>query len=834
MTDKDRFRVPTEELRLKQDPAEFQFECTEELTPLTELIGQDRALRALQFGLGIDKPGYNVFVTGLTGTGRATAVLDYIKRTVEEQKDAGVARLPDDWCYVYNFNDPDRPNAVRLPAGKARLLRDHLEELLEMVRTNLSRAFTSDEYDRQRRNILELGQHEAQSFMDTAQKEAEEAGFLLSFSPMGVSLVPMRGDKPLTPEEFAALPADERSTVQAKQQAISNRVADVGRRLRVIEREVGNRLRELDRRVAEAVMSGPFEAITEEFDGQNEVPQFLIALREFTVENVLLLRDTDGQAQLPAGLAAGGQPDPFLAFRVNVFVDNAGADGPPIVLESNPSWTNLFGRIERRAYLGTYISDHTLLRPGSIHRANGGYLVLNLLDVLTKPGSWDGIKRLIRTKEVRLEDPMEQYGFLTPQALRPEPVPVDIKLLVTGDPMAYLLFTAYDEEFWEMFKVKADFDYQIPRTRENIHAYAGFICAVAEREKLRHFDRTAVARVVEHGSRAVDDQEKLSARFGRLRDLVVEADYWAGQAKSDLVRAEHVEQAINERIYRLNLLEERVREAIARGVIIVDTQGTVVGQVNGLAVLDLGEFSFGRPSRITARTFLGQRGVTSIDRESQLSGKIHDKGVLTLSGYLGSTYAHDKPLSLSASISFEQGYEAVDGDSASLAELCAILSSLGDVPIRQDLAMTGSVNQKGEVQPIGGVNQKIEGFHDVCKATGFTGTQGVVIPSRNRKNLMLRADVIESVERGDFRIECVSTVGEALEALTGMTAGERGTDRAFPEDSVHGRVDRRLREMGEAMRQFGRRQQDDNEAEKATGAKPAGGTEPAEEPDKPA
>ena len=834
MTDKDRFRVPTEELRLKQDPAEFQFECTEELTPLTELIGQDRALRALQFGLGIDKPGYNVFVTGLTGTGRATAVLDYIKRTVEEQKDAGVARLPDDWCYVYNFNDPDRPNAVRLPAGKARLLRDHLEELLEMVRTNLSRAFTSDEYDRQRRNILELGQHEAQSFMDTAQKEAEEAGFLLSFSPMGVSLVPMRGDKPLTPEEFAALPANERSAVQAKQQAISNRVADVGRRLRVIEREVGNRLRELDRRVAEAVMSGPFEAITEEFDGQNEVPQFLIALREFTVENVLLLRDTDGQAQLPAGLAAGGQPDPFLAFRVNVFVDNAGADGPPIVLESNPSWTNLFGRIERRAYLGTYISDHTLLRPGSIHRANGGYLVLNLLDVLTKPGSWDGIKRLIRTKEVRLEDPMEQYGFLTPQALRPEPVPVDIKLLVTGDPMAYLLFTAYDEEFWEMFKVKADFDYQIPRTRENIHAYAGFICAVAEREKLRHFDRTAVARVVEHGSRAVDDQEKLSARFGRLRDLVVEADYWAGQAKSDLVRAEHVEQAINERIYRLNLLEERVREAIARGVIIVDTQGTVVGQVNGLAVLDLGEFSFGRPSRITARTFLGQRGVTSIDRESQLSGKIHDKGVLTLSGYLGSTYAHDKPLSLSASISFEQGYEAVDGDSASLAELCAILSSLGDVPIRQDLAMTGSVNQKGEVQPIGGVNQKIEGFHDVCKATGFTGTQGVVIPSRNRKNLMLRADVIESVERGDFRIECVSTVGEALEALTGMTAGERGTDRAFPEDSVHGRVDRRLREMGEAMRQFGRRQQDDNEAEKATGAKPAGGTEPAEEPDKPA
>ncbi|HSP56338.1 MAG TPA: ATP-binding protein, partial [Dehalococcoidia bacterium] len=396
MTEIERFRVPTENLRRRQEPEEFHFECTEELTPLTELIGQDRALRSLQFGLGIDKPGYNVFVTGLTGTGKATAVLDYIKRTVDEQKEAGTARTPDDWCYVHNFDDPDRPNAIRLPAGKARLLQDHLQELLDLVRTNLSRAFSSDEYDRQRRSVLELGQHEAQEFMDTAQKEAEDAGFLLSFSPMGVSLVPMHGDKPMTSEEFAALPAEQRSAVQTRQQAVTNRVSEVGRRLRVIEREVGIRLRELDRRVAEAVMSGPFEAIMEEFEGQREVPQFLAELREFTVENVLLLRDGEGQTQAGPGLVPGGQPDPFVAFRVNVFVDNTGAEGPPIVLESNPSWTNLFGRIERRAYLGTYISDHTLLRPGSVHRANGGYLVLNLLDVLTKPGSWDGVKRLIR------------------------------------------------------------------------------------------------------------------------------------------------------------------------------------------------------------------------------------------------------------------------------------------------------------------------------------------------------------------------------------------------------------------------------------------------------
>jgi lon-related putative ATP-dependent protease len=828
LTDTDRFRVPIEDLRRRQDPAEFPFDCTEELEPLTELIGQNRALRSLQFGLGIDRPGYNIFVTGLTGTGKASAILEYTRRSVEEKGKAGGTRVPDDWCYVYSFKNPDRPNAIRLPGGKARLLRDHLEELLNMVRTNLSRAFASDEFDHQRRAVLEMGQGAAQKMMDSAQAEAEKAGFVLTFSPMGVSLVPMLGDKPMTPEQFAALPADQKGEFQTRQQAISNRVAEVGRALRTIEREVATNLRELDRHVAEAVMAGPFDAILEEFSDQEEAAQFLAELREFTAQNVVLFRETDGQ-QPPAGLAALGQMDPFLAFRVNVFVDNANAAGPPIVLETNPTWTNLFGRIERRASLGTYFSDHTMLSPGAAHRANGGYLVLNLQDVLLKPGAWDGLKRLIRTKEVRLEDPMEQYGFLAPQALRPEPIPVDIKLLVTGDPMSYMLLTAYDEEFWEMFKVKADFDVQIPRNKENILAYAGFICAASQREKIRHFDRSAVARIVEHGSRSVDDQEKLSARFGRLRDLVVESDYWAGQAKSDLVYAEHVEQAIRERVYRLNLVEERLRELITRGVLILDTQGAVAGQVNGLAVLDLGEFSFGRPSRITARTYLGQRGVMSIDRESQLSGKIHDKGVLTLSGYLGWKYAQDKPLSLSATISFEQGYESIDGDSASLAELCAILSSLSDVPIRQDLAMTGSVNQKGEVQPIGGVNQKIEGFHDVCKAIGFTGTQGVVIPVRNRKNLMLREDVIESVQKGDFRIMSVNTVDEALEALTGLPAGERDAEGHFPEESVHGRADKRLREMGEAMRQFGRKPREDNQADKTDGAAPASEPEEPEE-----
>jgi predicted ATP-dependent protease len=815
MRNPDQLLVPPDSLRAEEDPSAFQFECTDELSPLSEFVGQDRAVRALQFGLELEKPGYNIFVTGLTGTGKATAILEYIERAVEGRRASGELKAPDDWCYVYNFERPDEPNALRLPPGVGRGLRDQLEELLQTVRDGLRRAFSSDEYEGQRREILEGGQQEAQRVMEEAQKQATEAGFLLRFSPVGMTLLPLLDGKPMTPEQAAELDAEQRQEIERRQQATMEQMTSVAERLRTLEREVTERMRQLDRRVTEGAVAGLFDSIIAQNTEYPEVADFLQQLREFTMGNVDLFRDGEAQQNIAAALAAAGapQPDPFGAFRCNVFVDNGQAKGPPIVVEPNPTWTNLFGKIERRAYLGTYVSDHTMLKPGALQRANGGYLILNLVDVLMKPGAWEGLKRLIRTKELRLEDPMEQFGLLAPQALRPEAIPIDLKLVVTGDPLAYFLLSAHDEEFWEMFKVKADFDTQIERTPENGLAYAGFICATCEREGLRHFHRTAVAKVIEQASRAVDDQEKLSARFGQVRDLLVESDYWAGQANSDLVQGEHVERAIAERVYRLNLVEERIRELIARGVILVDVTGSAVGQVNGLSVLDFGEFRFGRPSRITARTFMGQKGVTSIDRESQLSGRIHDKGVLILSGYLGWKYAQDKPLSLSASISFEQAYEPVEGDSASLAELCAILSSLADAPLRQDLAMTGSINQRGEVQPIGGLNQKVEGFHDVCKAIaqtsarpgGFSGEQGVIMPSRNRRNLMLRPDVIESVREGRFRIYAVDSVDEALELLTGLPAGERQPDGTYAEGTINARVDARLREMGEAMKQFGRR-----------------------------
>lgn len=828
MVDGDNLRVPVEQLRREQDPAIFEFDCTDELVPLSEFIGQDRGLRALQFGLGLDKAGYNIFVTGLTGTGKATAILEYIRRTIEDRRAAQQEKPPLDWCYVHNFDDPDRPNAISLPAGAGRRLRDDLEELLATVRANLTRSFTSEEYASQRREVLEKGQEQAQPLLDEATKQAEEAGFNLRYTPTGAVLIPNVNGRPMTPDEFASLPSERRREIEERQRPISELIEQVRERLRGIETAVNDQLRQLDRHVAEWVVSGSFEALRSRYQDDEEIVRFLAQLKEFTLASTDLLRQQSEQPALPVpdGLAPGpaaGRPDPFSAFRCNVFVDNSNTQGPPIIVEANPSWTNLFGRIDRRPFLGTYISDHTMLKPGSVHLANGGYLILNLVDIVAKPGAWDGVKRLVRTKEVRLEDPMEQYGFLTPQTLRPEPIPLDVKLVVTGDPMSYFLLSAYDEEFWEMFKVKADFDYQIDRSPTNVLGYAGFVCACAEREGLRHFERDAVAEIVAHGSRMVDDQEKLSARLGRLRDVIVEADYWAGLEGAHRVNAAHVQKAIDERVHRLNMIEERIRELIARGVIIVDLEGSVTGQVNGLAVHEFGDFSFGRPSRITARTFLGQRGVVSIDRESQLSGKIHDKGVLILGGYVGWKYAQDKPLSLSASVSFEQSYDAVEGDSASLGELCTIISSLADAPVRQDLALTGSVNQKGEVQPIGGLNQKIEGFHDVCQAVGFSGEQGVIIPNRNRHNAMLRKDVLHSIREGKFHVYAVDTVDQAIELLTGLPAGERGPDGSYPEGSINARVDERLKTMGEAMRQFGRRPREEPEKEE----KPEKEEEPA-------
>ncbi len=804
----DRCQLPPEKLRWTCDPESLGFECTEDLSPLQGFVGQERAIRAIEFGLEVEKAGYNLFVTGLTGTGKATIIKSYLRRLIEQRQQSGTVFEVFDWCYRYNFKEPDKPSVLKMPRGAGLPFREHIQRVLRELQEEIPKAFSSEEYLAQRQQIVEQGQSSQQAEIQALEREAMQRSFVVQFTTAGVTLVPLLDGKPITAQEFMSMPESRRKVIEDTRTALLKRVEEVTDKVRAIARETRNKLEELDRSVGEFNIGRLFREVEHEYREFPQVVSFIEDLKAYTLSHLELFKsqempETPQPAPADPPLSRPFQPDPFLPFQINVFVDNSGTEGPPIVIEPNPTWGNLFGKIERRAFMGTYISDHTMLKAGSLQRANGGYLVVNAQDVLLNPGVWPGLKRAIRTRELGLEDPAEQLGILVPQGLRPQPVPLDVKVIITGDEQLYRLLSTLDrEDFSEMFKVKAEFDYQIERTPENIQAYASFVCGTCISEGLRHFDRGAVAKVLEYGAWAVSDQTRLSARFGQVKDLIIEADYWARKNGHRLVNQEDVQRALTEKIYRLNLIEERIRSLIVEGTLMVDVEGEVVGQVNGLVFYDLGDFSFGRPARITAQTFAGRRGVINIERESQLSGPIHNKAVLILSGYLGWKYAQDLPLSLSASLCFEQSYSGVEGDSATAAELYAILSSLSGLPLKQYIAVTGSVNQKGVVQPVGGVTQKIEGFFDVCRVLGLTGRQGVIVPHQNVKNLMLREDVVDAVREGKFHIYAIKTIDEGLEILTGVPAGERQPDGTYPPGTINALVDARLRELSKNLQGY--------------------------------
>ena len=756
----------------------------------------------------MDKRGYNLFVTGLTGTGKASAIKRHLQRIIDERKGQGVKFPIYDWCYVHNFDETDMPKMLRLPPGRGKWAHEGLGELLRTLREELPKAFSNEDYTAERKQVEE-GRANYQKRLQELERDVRGENFGLQLSPAGVNLFPLTEDgKPLSPDDFMQLGEEERTAIEEKRGKLLQRVQDTLEALKAIEKEALDGVKGLDRRVGEMRLSDIFQKLVDACEELPELNDYLASLKEYTLNNLNLFTGDGSQqpatpAQLGPQLPSTTQRDPFLPFEIKVLVDNSGTPGAPIVIESNPTWGNLFGRIERRAFMGAYYSDHTMLKAGAIHHANGGYLVLNVRDLLMNTGVWEGLKRAIRDKETGLEDPAVQFGLIAPQGLRPQPVPWDAKVIVTGDDALYRLLSTHDrEDFWEMFKVKAEFDSQIDLTPESVADYCAFICGICKAEGLRHADRSGVARIVEHGARLVADQTKLSSRFGQIQDLLIEADYWSGKEGGTLITEDHVKKALDEKIYRLNLVEEKIRRLISEGTLMVDLEGEVVGQVNGLVVYDLGDFSFGRPARITAKTFSGRKGVINIEREAQLSGRIHDKGILILSGYLGWKFAQDKPLSLSASISFEQSYEGVEGDSASSTELYSILSSLAELPIKQGTAVTGSVNQKGEIQPIGGVNQKVEGHYDVCRVRGLTGEQGVVVPHQNIRNLMLRDDVVQAVKEGRFRIYSVKTIDEGIEVLTGVPAGERQADGSYLPGTVNYLVDARLRELAQSLQGF--------------------------------
>ncbi len=800
-----KYEVPVNKLRWECDPKLFDFECTKDLAPLREFIGQERATRAVEFGLNMANAGYNIYVAGLTGTGKTSMVKAYIERVIREREARGGTVTVDDWCYLYNFKEPDSPQIVSLPRGKGKAFRDVIADLLNKIRQGLGQAFSSEEYKNQRQKMVEEAQGEQQKLFGELSSEARRQGFILQMTPSGPVLIPMKENRPMEEEEYLVLEEDVRKELDSKQTELLKKLKASFETASNVQTKTVERLQKADKDIGEYTVSGLFGSLFEQYSQWPKITQYLTNLKAYILDNLELFKGTEEPINpvfgVPVSQVMGGR-NPFIPFQVNVFVDNSEAKGPPVIVESNPNFGNMFGKIERRFLFGGYLSDHSMLKAGALSQANGGYLLISANDVLTNPGVWPALKRAIKNKEVRIEDPFEQFGLIAPQGLKPEPMPIKVKVILTGDATLYQLLSIYDEDFWEIFKIKADFDFEIEKTKDNMLAYAAFLSGCCEECETRHFDPAGVAKVIEYSARMVADQERLSSRFAQIKDWIEEANYWASRDNAKFISASHVQKAMDERLFRHNLLDERIRDMINRGIIMIDAEGAVVGQVNGLSVYTLGDITFGKPSRITAKTFLGRGGVINIERESQLSGPIHNKGVMILSGYLGWKYAQDKPLSLSASLCFEQSYEGVEGDSASSTELYAILSSLSDIPIKQNIAVTGSVNQKGEVQPIGGVNQKIEGFFKVCQAKGLTGDQGVLVPCLNLRNLMLREEVVEAVQKGQFHIYSAKTVDEGIEILTGAPAGERQKDGTYPEGTVNYLVDKKLKEMAERLKGF--------------------------------
>ncbi|SUZ52017.1 uncharacterized protein METZ01_LOCUS4871 [marine metagenome] len=812
-----RFRVNWDQTTWNRDLETFAFQCTDELTPLDHFIGQDRAQEAIRFGLEVDKPGYNLFVTGLTGTGKTSAIKAHLQSIVDDLDNQKKRRPISDWAYVYNFEDPDRPKSIRLPKGTGKVYRLQLSAALRTLEEEIPKALKSEEFEAQVRGHEETDRKETQEFMNGLEQAGQEANFTVQLTSNGITIFPLTEGRPMTPEEYQALESEQKQTIDQVRAQLMQQTQDTMAKIRELEKASAQVLQDLERSAGDQLIDQVFFELHALSQDIPEMQQFLSDLGEYVLNNINYFKESEapkpvmpgvpGTPGMPPGPAAGGAAlaiNPFLPFELNVLVDNSGVEKLPIIIEPNPNWGNLFGRIERRTLMGTNVSDHGMLKPGAVHLANGGYLVLNARDVLMAPGAWEGLKRAIRNQEARLEDPAEQSGLFIPQGLRPEAVPLDLKVIVTGDESIYRLLTSSDnEDFWDLFKVKAEFDHRFELNEENMMAYCAFICRTCEEEDLLAFETGGAARVLEFGARLVSDQTKLSTRFGQIKDLLIEADYWARKDDARLVQGHHVQQAINHKVYRLNLVEERLQEMISDGSLLLDVTGEKVGQINGLAVYDLGDFSFGRPSRITVQTFAGREGFINIEREADMSGRTHNKGILILSGYLGAKFGKDRPLTLSASIAFEQSYDGVDGDSASSTELYAIASSLSDLPLRQDIAATGSVNQKGEIQPIGGVNQKVEGMFDVCRAAnGLTGAQGVVIPHQNVKNLMLRDDVVEAIRERMFHIYAVKTIDEGLEVLTGVPAGEANDNGVYPEGTVNHLVAKRLGELNDSMRGY--------------------------------
>jgi predicted ATP-dependent protease len=791
--------VPPEALLRRADLSDLPFETTEGLEELSEVVGQDRAVEAIRFAVGMRREGYNLFALGRSATGKSSI----LRRFLEER--AAAEPPPSDWCYVNNFDDPAHPRALRLPAGAGRKLKESFDRLVEELRVVLPAVLESEQYRARKQAIEEEFKQRQAKALDALEEKARLQKIAFVRTPIGFLFAPLEGERVVPQEEFDRLPEAERNRIAGQVAVLQEELHVAVRQFPAWEKESREKIKALTREETTVAVGHLIDALRQEYRTLPAVQEHLDAVQLDLIENAddFLTSGEAGPLLTLPFLGAHGGLSPFRRYAVNVLVDNAKIRGAPIVHEGRPSHPMLVGEVEHISQMGTLLTDFLLVKAGALHRANGGYLVLDARQVLRQPYAWEALKQALRAREVRIEPLSHFLGLGTTVSLDPDPIPLEVKVVLVGERLLYYLLCDLDPEFGELFKVAADFEDEFDRSPRNALLYARLLGTLARRERLLPLSREAVARVLEESARLAADAEKLSARVGIVADLVREADWWAARAGRRSIASADVESAVEAQTRRASRLQERVYEEIRRGTLLIDTAGERVGQANGLSCVQLGQYAFGRPSRITARVRLGRGEVVDIERQVELGGPIHSKGVLILSGFLGAKYVRDRPLALCASLVFEQSYGLVEGDSASAAELCALLSALADLPIRQSVAITGSVNQQGQLQAVGAVNEKIEGFFDVCVAGSLSGAQGVVIPSSNRHHLMLRDRVVEAARQGRFHVWPAETIDQAMEILTGLPAGERDGAGRFPADSVNGRVEARLAVLADRQREFG-------------------------------
>jgi len=790
---KSKYRLKPKDLRKVCNPDSFKFETTADLLPLKGIIGQDRAVRALEFGLTVDHQGYNIYLAGALGTGKTTLARELL------QKKARKEPRPSDWCYVYNFDTPDCPIALELPAGQGKKFKKDLEDQIEKIIARVSKVLEEDEFGYKRSQIMNQFMEQTSALYLRAEEEARKLGFGITRTDQGINSYPLKDGEAMSQEHFISLNDEERAELMKRSAQVQEKLSESFRQYKELEKSFKEQIKDLEQDTFRNVAGPYFEELLKSYKKFPKILKYINDLQEDLLDHMPAIVKQDDSNPWNF-LRFGDRRSLLRRYQVNLLVDSSDLTHAPVIFESNPTFSNLFGQIEYESEFGVLATDFSKIKAGTIHRANGGYLVLHIYDLARNFYVWDTLKRVLKNKEIRVESVTRMFGISNSETLQPEPIPVKLKVILIGEPIYYYLLYTQDEDFQKLFKIKADFDTEMDRSKKHINNYARLIASVCESEGLRHFDREAVAQIVDYGSWMVDNQNKLTTQFNKLVEIIFEADGWAGQENASVVTGAHVCRAIKEKRYRASLIEDRLHDLINTETLLIDVHGSRVGQINGLAVYELGDHLFGKPVRITAKTFMGESGLVNIEREIRMSGSIHSKGVLTLNGYMGAQYAQDKPLSLTASLTFEQSYQGIEGDSASSAELYALLSSLSGVPIYQGIAVTGSVNQNGEIQPVGGVNQKIEGFFRVCKAFGLNGQQGVIIPRQNIRNLMLDEEIVTAVQQKLFNIWAVDHIDQGLEILTGMPAGCKDANGRFPEDSIHGRVNRKLSEWNEKRR----------------------------------